>query len=1271
MKSPIAFFCALAALGWAARADLVNRWSFNNPAGSIAPGLTLTDSVSGATITVVGAGPTGANPATFTGAALRLPGSGATANPGTAAANVIFPYLDLPNGIVSSKTNLTVEIWATPFAALSNMRLVDFGRMSIAGVGGGAAGEVTNASTTAPGVTTATNVDDLALNISRGASLNAQRIEGRLNGAAAVVGDSDLAAPTNVENHYALTFEAGVGAFSATGGRASWWMNGVPARAIDVSFRLSNLEDVNNWLGRSQFSADALANVAYNEVRIYNHPLSAADLAASRAAGANPAAPVAMPDTITLNLGRKVSIAVRANDTGAVGLGIVSPPSFGTAAPDAFGRILYAHTSGSPASDSFTYRASNAAGSSAPALVTVNFSPNLRLTAPTLNVPATPPPAAYEVVDAFGNLAFSQPAVLATPPGETQRLFVGEKTGLLRVIPNVNASPSTAATFLNLPSLLLNRNLPAFPNEQFSSGGEQGLLGVAFHPSYATNGYFYVAYSVDKDSTAASPLFQRLSRFSVSTSSPNVADPNSELILLEQLDDASNHNGGDLHFGADGYLYHALGDEGAANDALNNSQRITKDFFSAILRIDVDKRPGNLEPNANPNPVDYPVSPPPDAVMRDSGIARYSIPIDNPFVHTSLGGTWNGTFNGAAIPVAELPYVRSEFWAVGLRNPWRISFDPPTGDLWCGDVGQGAREEIDIIKRGGNYGWAFREGMINGAKSAQAPANFDTLYGTRPIHDYQRLQGPTGGFSITGGFVYRGARLPELAGSYIYSDYVSGNIWSIRRVGMSTSTPALRLAGEGGIVSFAPDPSSGDVLMADIDNGRIRRLVGGVPASSFPTTLGATGVFADLADLGANPGLVSYEVNLPAWNDYGIARRWFAIPDALGTMGWSREDSWTSPTGQVWVQHLDLELTRGNPATRRRVETRVLVRNAGGAYGVSYRWNDTQTDATLAPDEGVNIPFTVMVGATPTPQTWRIPSRAECLACHTSPAGYALSATTRQLNLTGAMNGFAGNQLTVLHGAGYFSNPPEPPNVLPRHVRPGETAFSLAARARSYLAANCAGCHDTSGLAAPATWDASPDIPLAQTGLIHGAAANNGGDPLNKLIVPGDTAHSIVLSRMAASNGFTRMPQIGSNELDPTGIALLTQWIGSAELAGWQTYDQWRLAQFGSATSPEGDPTADADFDGEINAEEFLALTAPFDGSSFLRLVPGLVGGQVTVTLNLPANRIAQIETSLDLLTWTLWDVPGNQGLATSGGPLTLTGPLLGPKQFFRGKVRE
>jgi glucose/arabinose dehydrogenase len=1231
-------------------AIITNRWSFNNASGAAAPGLTLMDSIGGATATVVGVN------ASFTGTALTLPGS--SPNNSNQPANTIPAYIDLPNGIISSKTHLTVEIWATAVSMQNNQRLFEFGRVNTAGVGGGAPGEITNNSTTSTGSTSAS--DGINLNISRGTSasaLNAQRLEGRLNGATPIQGDTGLLTTAGAEHHYVVTYEAGVGAFAATGGRLTWYRDTVFIRSIDLNYRLSSLEDVNNWLGRSQGSNDWTSNIRYNEVRLYDEALTQLEINTSFAQGANPATPVAQADAITLNHGAKVTVPVLANDTGGLLATIVQGPQSGTAVVDELNRIRYVHTTGSPASDTITYQAVNAAGQSANATLTLTFSPNLRLAAPTVNVPSSPPPTSYQLVDAFP-ITFTDPTTLATPPGETSRLFVCQKGGLLRVIPNTNVATPTASTFLDLSALLTSRG------ETLSTSSENGLLGVAFHPSYASNRFFYLFYTP----TRSGITYNRVSRFTAQAGNPNAADPASEFVLLEQLDEVNNHNGGDLHFGPDGYLYISTGDEGDQNDARNNSQRITKDLFCAILRIDVDKRPGNMEPNANPDPVDYPSSPPPDAVIRDSGIARYSIPIDNPYVHTSLGGNWNGSFNGAAIPAGELPFVRSEIWASGLRNPWRMSFDSVSGDLWVGDVGGGQREEINIITRGGNYGWALREGFVNGPKSAQAPANFDTLFGTRPIHDYTRGSGPTQGNSITGGIVYRGSRFPALVGSYIYADYVSGNIWSIRRSGANGATTPVRLTGEGGIVAFGRDPSNGDVLLANLSSDRIRRLIGGVPASGYPATLSETGVFADLVDLSPNPGVVSYSVNLPFWSDFAEKRRWFTVPALSGTMTWSRDSEWSFPAGQVWIKHFDMDLTRGDPATRRRLETRLLVRNADGAYGVSYRWNDAGTEATLVPEEGVEFDLNVVENGTPRVQRWSIPSRASCLTCHTPQGGHALSSNTRQFNLTGTMNGFAGNQLTLLQNAGYFANAVESPNVLPRHLRPTETAFPVEARVRSYLAVNCAYCHKAGGTGGTSPWDGRPELTLDQTVLINTPAANNGGNPDNRLIVPGSTLHSIIYNRTGAFNGFTRMPPLATSELDQPALTLLESWINAA-LPSRQSYADWRLANFGNTTSLEGAPEEDADADGAINQSEYLAGTDPRKGTTFLNPQLNNNGTQASLTFSLPPNRSAVIETSTDLMTWTPWDIPGNHGLPTQGGAITLSGPVSGPQQFFRVRI--
>jgi hypothetical protein len=189
--------------------------------------------------------------------------------------------------------------------------------------------------------------------------------------------------------------------------------------------------------------------------------------------------------------------------------------------------------------------------------------------------------------------------------------------------------------------------------------------------------------------------------------------------------------------------------------------------------------------------------------------------------------------------------------------------------------------------------------------------------------------------------------------------------------------------------------------------------------------------------------------------------------------------------------------------------------------------------------------------------------------------------------------------------------------------------------------------------------------------MLNEPAANNGGNTANRLIVPGSTAHSIILNRVAATNGFTRMPPLATSEFDQPGIALLTEWINSTALQNRPTFNSWRLAQFGSITSPEGEPGADADGDGTSNSAEFTAGTSPLDGTSFLRSVAAAVGSNITITLNVPPNRSVQVEVSTDLQTWTLWNVPGNQGLATPGGTLTLTGPAIAPQQFFRTRLRE
>jgi glucose/arabinose dehydrogenase len=999
-----------------------------------------------------------------------------------------------------------------------------------------------------------------------------------------------------------------------------------------------------------------------------------------RVTGPSNGSPVAADDSATIHSGHKARLAVLANDSGAIDsntLEIVSPPATGTATVESSGEILYSHSGIGTAPVSFTYRVSGPAGLSPVATVSITISSALRIPNNTFNVPADPPPTAVQVVPAYPGVTFTNPLCFVSPPGDTKRLFVCELGGKIKVIPDVTAANPTSSLILDLVQVITTP--PRVPAETWVPGpdGEAGLLGLAFHPNYATNGYFYVAYMIVK-ATDSSVWYHRLSRFTVPAAqigqpSP-VADASSERIIIEQRDRNFGLNGGDLHFGADGYLYWPIGDEGYSDVWTNNSQRIDQNFFGAMLRIDVDKKPGNLEPNAHPNPTAAGLglssvnAIPRDEIPVGSGqfFARYSIPIDNPYVSTAQGGTWNGIFNGSAISSANRPYVRSEFWAVGLRSPWRFSIDAPTGDIWLGDVGLHTYEELDLITKAGNYGWAYREGSH--ARPFTPPSGFTSI---NPLYEYVHNDQPGDsalkGNSIIGGVVYRGSRFASLTGAYIFGDHISGHIWALTRPGGVTTVQ--RIAGQGGMANFGVDPSNADVLLSDYFGGRIMRIVTTTPVTGFPATLSATGLFADLTDLSPAPGLLPYTPNLAFWSDYAVKRRWFTIPDTTSKMTWLRDSSWTFPTGEIWVKHFDLESERGNPASpKKRIETRVLVKNDSGAYGVSYRWNEAGTEAVLVDDGGEDIPVNITVGGAPYTQQWKIPSRSQCISCHSPQAGHALSFNTRQLNLANTINGFTGNQLDLLHNHGYFSNIPESCNVLPRHLRPSETQYPLEARVRSYLAVNCSYCHAGAAGSAPPAWDGRHQLALEQTGLINGATSQ-AGDPY-RLIVPGDTKHSVALQRMAATAGFTRMPPLGSHEIDPVNIELVTVWINQS-LPTRVTYDRWRLETFASATSPQGDPGADPDGDKVSNQDEFLSGTLPLNGSSFLNPSISLSDSNVFLNFTIPANRSVQVETSQNLIGWSLWDIPANNGIALPGGNTTFNGPTIAPKQFYRLLIRE
>lgn len=337
------------------------------------------------------------------------------------------------------------------------------------------------------------------------------------------------------------------------------------------------------------------------------------------------------------------------------------------------------------------------------------------------------PGISYSVVNAFPNLGFSQPLDLQSPSDGTNRIFVVEQGGTIEVFSN-DANTSESTTFLDIRDRV---------NTQ---ADELGLLGLAFHPDFATNGYFYVNYTPDSDLSVTS-------RFQVSPPNSNTVDANSEVILLQIPQPFTNHNGGQLAFGPDGYLYIASGDGGSGGDPDGHAQNLAN-LLGTILRIDVDNQ---------------------------QAILNYAIPLNNPFI---------GQVN-----------TREEIYAYGLRNPWRMSFDSVTGLLWSGDVGQEEREEINIIEAGGNYGWNFFEG------TSCFSGDCDDTGLISPIFEYNH---DNNNRSITGGYVYRGSQIPSLVGKYVYADFITGRIWALEA---TQNNPENELLVESGlnIASFGVD----------------------------------------------------------------------------------------------------------------------------------------------------------------------------------------------------------------------------------------------------------------------------------------------------------------------------------------------------------------------------------------------------------------------------------------------------------------------------------
>ena len=382
-----------------------------------------------------------------------------------------------------------------------------------------------------------------------------------------------------------------------------------------------------------------------------------------------------------------------------------------------------------------------------------------------------PAQAQFEIEEAFPNLTFAVPVDIQDPGDGSGRLFVAELKAGRVIVFDDDENTTTKETFLDISNLVRTSN------------GEEGLLGLAFDPDYATNGHFYVHYS------ASNPRRSVIERYTASPPSSNTADPESGLVIMEIGQPYGNHNGGQIAFRpSDGYLYIALGDGGSGGDPDEHGED-RQTLLGSILRIDVSQANETLP---------------------------YAIPTDNPFIGNNQG-------------------FREEIYAYGLRNPWRFSFDPPTDRLWTGDVGQGAREEVDIIESGKNYGWNTMEGTL----CFDPPSNCSTDFRELPVIDYGRSLGR----SITGGYVYRGTRVPELVGSYIYADFETGRVWALEYDGTQATSNEQLARVSFGITSFGVNAAN-DLYIADF-GGKIYRFAETASTGNEPELPSQAGALFD------------------------------------------------------------------------------------------------------------------------------------------------------------------------------------------------------------------------------------------------------------------------------------------------------------------------------------------------------------------------------------------------------------------------------------------
>jgi uncharacterized repeat protein (TIGR03806 family) len=740
----------------------------------------------------------------------------------------------------------------------------------------------------------------------------------------------------------------------------------------------------------------------------------------------------------------------------------------------------------------------------------------------------------WSAVVAFTNLLFTNSIGLTFVPDANQ-LCVWEREGRIW-------------TFENNPGAT-HKKLILDVHDQCQGWDDSGLLGIVFHPGFATNHFVFVYYTWVKPGTVAGDAFtrpnpilpntyhDRLERYTLDAD--GVAIPNSVKIFIDLTNQTVWHHGGGMFFHpTNGFLYWTDGD----NSVGDNDQIITKSLYSGVFRIDVDCRGGNI-------------SHAPPRQPTNGFTTNYFIPNDNPFVGQSN--------------------VLEEFFCLGLRSPHRMTYDTPTGRIFIGDVGESARESVKVIEPG-EAGLNFQWNRIEGKQGDLTPPYIGV--NKQPILDYPHSDGR----AIIGGYVYRGQEFArDLGGKYIFGDNVLRTIWAMDE----TTTPIKKTVlcvmpkGDGpnsgsdytGLSSFGTD-ANGEIYLCQMSSigGRIYKLQRGgppPPTHPIPKLLSQTGAFVDLETLQPADFLIPYSVNSPLWSDGATKMRWMALPEN-SKINFSTTDEWKFPVGTVFVKNFELPVDDTNPKILRRLETRLLVRDTNGTvYGASYKWRADNSDADLV-TAGTNEEIKIKTFDGIRIQKWFYPGRQDCLTCHTPASGGVLGVKTRQLNGNFKYpNGVTDNQLRVWSHAGLFDmtlNEKEIPR-LEKLVAVTDTSAPLKLRVRSYFDANCAQCHRPGGV--ESFFDARFDTPLDKQELINGPVENPLRIPGAKIIAPGDTSRSVLFHRISIA-GNMQMPPLAKNVVDAKAVSAVAAWINSLNFVAASLPTNWSQADIGKVGFP-------------------------------------------------------------------------------------------------------